>query len=232
MKTVPLNFNDNEVRIVMDDNGEPLFNAKDVCVCLGLKDTETALRKLDDDEKLMRKIYASGQNRNMLFVDESGLYHLIFASYKDAAKQFRRWVTKEVLPTIRKTGSYNLARSDMQTFHKIHGGINPSASFMIEFKDIKARAYYDKTHGFLISGTELSRLMEIKPQTLRVLKLYHKDIIKENDGFIYLGQTTYWTKKGVDIASVHNRKGAFAQYVHSGELHSQTTLKTSNLLSA
>lgn len=87
---------------------EPWFCAKDICDALNFKaTTDVMLRKLDDDEKLTRKIYASGQNRDMLFVNESGLYNLIFRSNKPEAKAFRKWVTGEVLPAIRRTGSYN-----------------------------------------------------------------------------------------------------------------------------
>jgi prophage antirepressor-like protein len=73
---------------------------------LGYVDTEVALRKLDNDEKLTRKTYSSGQNRNMLFVNESGLYSLILKSRKPQAKQFKKWITAEVLPSIRKHGAY------------------------------------------------------------------------------------------------------------------------------
>ncbi|PLY04896.1 MAG: hypothetical protein C0625_15405 [Arcobacter sp.] len=232
MTIVPLNFNDNEVRTVMDDNGEPLFNAKDVCNILELENVSRAISKLDEEDLTLLKVTSGGQKRDMNYVTESGLYHLIFSSYKEEARVFKRWVTKEVLPSIRKTGSYSLFDGDMQDFHKIHRGVNPNASFTIEFKDITATAYCDKTYGFLITGSELAKLMEVEAQTLRVLKLYHKDIIKENDGFIYLGQTTYYTKKGVEIASIHNRKGDFAQYVHSGRLQLQISSKISNLLSA
>jgi prophage antirepressor-like protein len=87
--------------------GEPWFLAKDVCEVLSYEGApEVILRKLDEDEKLMRKIYASGQTRHTWFVNESGLYNLIFRSSKPEAKQFRKWVTSEVLPAIRKFGFY------------------------------------------------------------------------------------------------------------------------------
>lgn len=233
MNTLALNFNENQVRTVMDDNGEPLFNAKDVCECLGLKDVNKAVSKLDDEDKGTQTFRTPGGKQSMTVVNESGLYHLIFASYKDEAKQFKRWVTKEVLPSIRKTGGYSLLRgNDMLGFHKKHGKINPVSAFAIEFNNIKATAYYDRTHGFIISGKELGKLMEVSDKTIRVVKLHHKDIIKEDEAYIKLGQMTYWTQKGVDIISLHNRKGEFAKYVHSGELQLQTTQKISYLLSA
>ena len=94
-----------EVRTVVI-NQEPYFVAKDVCDILGLTDTSMALKSLDDDEKLTQKIFGSGQNRKMWLVSESGLYALIMRSNKPEAKAFRKWVTKEVLPAIRKKGYY------------------------------------------------------------------------------------------------------------------------------
>lgn len=89
--------------------GEPLFCAVDICNSLEFKQgAESAMRGLDDDEKLMRKVYASGQNRDIMFVNESGLYNLIFRSNKPSAKAFRKWVTGEVLPSLRKTGGYHV----------------------------------------------------------------------------------------------------------------------------
>tara|TARA_R110002012_G_scaffold94083_1_gene227961 strand:+ start:380 stop:1060 length:681 start_codon:yes stop_codon:yes gene_type:complete len=94
-----------EVRSLIIDS-DPWFVAKDVCDILDMSDTEVALRKLDEDEKLTRKIYGSGQNRKMRCVSESGLYALIMRSNKPEAKNFRKWVTAEVLPALRKHGHY------------------------------------------------------------------------------------------------------------------------------
>ena len=87
--------------------GEPWFVAKDVCDVLELSDVNKSVTRLDDDEKLIRKIFVSGQNREMWTVNESGLYNLIFRSTKPQAKVFRKWVTTEVLPSIRKYGYYS-----------------------------------------------------------------------------------------------------------------------------
>lgn len=105
--TMAFQFNatSQEVRSLFIDH-EPFFVAKDVCSILDLSDTNKALAKLDSDEKLTRKIFGSGQNRKMWLVSESGLYALIMRSNKPEAKTFRKWVTKEVLPSIRKKGYY------------------------------------------------------------------------------------------------------------------------------
>ena len=90
--------------------GEPWFVAKDVCDALTITNNRDAVAQLDDDEKLTQTLLVSGQGRQMWLVNESGLYNLIFQSRKAEAKAFRKWVTSEVLPSIRKTGRYEMAR--------------------------------------------------------------------------------------------------------------------------
>ena len=107
------NFQDqHEVRTVVRD-GEPWFVAKDICDILGLENTTNALRSLDEDELSLIKLNSGGQVREMLCVLESGLYALVFKSRRPEAQAFRKWVTSEVLPTIRKTGAYVLPRSEL-----------------------------------------------------------------------------------------------------------------------
>jgi prophage antirepressor-like protein len=89
-------------------NDEPWWVAGDVCKILEHSDVSMAVSRLDEDEKLIQALFVSGQHRNTFFVNESGVYHLIFTSRKLGAQTFRKWVTSEVLPAIRKTGSYSL----------------------------------------------------------------------------------------------------------------------------
>jgi prophage antirepressor-like protein len=91
-------------------NNEPWFVAKDVCDVLKLTNVSESLKGIDDDEKLTSAILRAGQKREMNFVNESGLYVLIFQSHKPDAKIFRKWVTSEVLPSLRKTGEYHVKR--------------------------------------------------------------------------------------------------------------------------
>lgn len=91
----------------MEVDGEVWFVGKDVAEALGYKDTSDSIRRhVDDEDKLMRRFTVSGQNRDMTIINESGLYSLVLSSKLPSAKQFKRWVTKEVIPSIRKTGSY------------------------------------------------------------------------------------------------------------------------------
>ena len=99
-----------QIRTTVID-GEPWFVAKDVCDVLELLDVTSAVRSLDTDEKmtLQDKRSHSGQrggSQFMTFVNEPGMYKLIFRSKKPEAKQFTRWVTHKVLPSIRKSGMY------------------------------------------------------------------------------------------------------------------------------
>lgn len=94
-----------DVQVVMR-NGEPYFIAVDICNLLGLSNPTKAIYGIDNDEHTTLPIVRSGQQRIVNVVNESGLYALIFQSRKPAAKKFRKWVTSEVLPTIRNTGMY------------------------------------------------------------------------------------------------------------------------------
>lgn len=96
------NDNFGEVRTLIV-NDEPYFVAVDVCNILDLKNTTQAIQKLDEDERTMLNIGRQGEAN---CVNEYGLYSLILASRKPQAKQFKRWITHEVIPTIRKHGAY------------------------------------------------------------------------------------------------------------------------------
>lgn len=99
-------FNDQQVRTVVRD-GEPWFVGKDVADILKYTNTAKAIRDhVDAEDKLTERFVLAGQNRNVIVINESGLYSLIVASKLPTAKDFKRWVTSEVLPTIRKHGAY------------------------------------------------------------------------------------------------------------------------------
>ncbi|MGN8641962.1 phage antirepressor [Catenibacterium mitsuokai] len=102
------NFENHEVRSLLI-NSEPWFVGKDVAEVLGYERADNAIRNhIDKEDKLMHQISASGQNRNMTIINESGLYSLVLSSKLPSAKKFKRWVTSEVLPALRKTGQYQV----------------------------------------------------------------------------------------------------------------------------
>jgi anti-repressor protein len=105
---IQFDFKGNPINVILHLDGEPWFIADEVCEILELSNTSQSVGRLDDDEKLIYTLYMSGQNREVLLINESGLYSLIMTSRKPKAKEFKKWVTAEVLPSIRKTGSYSI----------------------------------------------------------------------------------------------------------------------------
>lgn len=104
----PFSFENHPIRTTTDENGEPLFVAKDVCEVLEIANVSQACSRLDTDEKGVVLTDTLGGTQELMAVTESGLYALIFRSRKEEARRFRKWVTSEVLPAIRKTGSYSI----------------------------------------------------------------------------------------------------------------------------
>lgn len=106
-------FNNEEfgqVRTVVIDN-EPYFVGKDVAVALGYKNSRVALQdNVDAEDKVVTKVTTSGGTQDTIVINESGLYSLVFGSKLETAKKFKRWVTSEVLPSLRKTGSYEMPK--------------------------------------------------------------------------------------------------------------------------
>lgn len=106
MEIQTFNFENQQVRTIEIEN-EPYFVGKDITEILGYSNSRDALYKhVDEEDKLTSQIATSGQNRNMVVINESGLYSLILSSKLPNAKKFKRWVTSEVLPAIRKHGGY------------------------------------------------------------------------------------------------------------------------------
>lgn len=102
-----------KIRVIMR-LGDPWFVAKDACDCLVITNVSQACQALDEDEKGICKVDTLGGSQDMMLVSESGLYTLIMRSNKPEAKVFRKWVTSEVLPSIRKTGGYSVAQAQPQ----------------------------------------------------------------------------------------------------------------------
>src|SRR5690625_3753252 len=98
-------FEGSSVRTVLKE-GNPWWVAKDVCEVLGISKHRDAVEKLDADEREPIKVDTLGGPQNMVCINESGLYTLIIRSNKPNAKKFRRWITHDVLPSIRKHGLY------------------------------------------------------------------------------------------------------------------------------
>ena len=155
--------------------GEPWFVAKDVCDVLELTNTTKALRGLDDDEKGLTIIQSLGGNQETNIVSESGLYCLVLRSRKPEAKRFRRWVTREVIPALRKTGVYQMPA---QT--------NPSTQTPYSLAEVLGLALQSELERQRLSG-----------QVVRLLpKAEFYDRVADSDDTFSLGETAKLLKFG------------------------------------
>jgi prophage antirepressor-like protein len=136
-------FQGHNIRVVVH-NGEPWFVAKDVCEALEINNASLAINGnpsrnetgLDEDEKGIYPVNTLGRPQATLCVNEPGLYRLIAKSHKPETKTFQRWVYHEVLPAIRKTGSYSLMQEEPQKRHQQSSqGVGWQASLMALSED-------------------------------------------------------------------------------------------------
>lgn len=170
---------------------KPWFIAKDVCDVLKLTRTNDAVKKLDDDEKLMRKVSASGQNRTFWLVNESGLYNLIFRSNKPEARQFRKWVTNEVLPQLRQQGSYALPGEVKIKHAELVDGPEKDLINLVNKASIIAGSLHQLSHRIGVSAATLSNFttgayvndpkLAVSQRMLATIELRCNQIINNTD---------------------------------------------------
>lgn len=161
-------YNGKEVRTIQKD-GEPWWVLKDVCEVLGLSSPHKVFERLDDDEKGRNQIPTLGGEQEMTVVNESGLYNVILRSDKPEAKPFRKWVTSEVLPSIRKNGGY-IANQENLTPEQIVANALIVAQNIISQKDKQIEQMKPKAEFFdavadsrtAISMNEVSKVLGIK----------------------------------------------------------------------
>lgn len=140
---IPVNFNFEmqDVRIVMIDD-RPWFVAVDVCNVLNITNTTKALLSVDEEDSTLNTIQGSHRPTNL--VNESGLYTLIFKSRKPEAKRFKKWVTRDVLPQIRQTGSYVTQKSLPEMYRELADSIEREEQLRLE--NIAKKAQIDELH--------------------------------------------------------------------------------------
>ncbi|WP_320008474.1 BRO family protein [Maridesulfovibrio sp.] len=114
-EVIPFDFGESVVRVHQGGDGNPWFVAKDVGNVLEIQNIRQNLESLEDDEKGVCNIYTPGGNQEVSAISESGLYALIFKSRKPEAKKFRKWITSEVIPSLRKTGCYAMGQGADQS---------------------------------------------------------------------------------------------------------------------
>lgn len=145
-------------------NNEPWFVAKDICDVLGLTNSRKATSKIDDEEKGVTITDTPGGEQKLTIVNESGLYSLIFQSRKPTAKVFKKWVTSEVLPSIRKYGYYVVPT-------------NPASR---KERNAIERAYY-KELGKNITDEDIYKVAKRMRQSASYVEAVLKGGIKDNN---------------------------------------------------
>lgn len=174
-----------EVRTVVID-AEPWFVGKDVAQCLGYTNPSKALADhVDDDDKLNNKTLSSLGQRGGWLINESGMYALIFGSKLEKAREFKRWVTSEVLPALRKTGHYEVAadQSVNQLLAEFGDFKVTYVQQMVEFKDAlekQTKAFDKSISNMTLSTSQQNKVHRaVKDRVGSLLGGAHSDLYKE-----------------------------------------------------
>ena len=124
-----------EIRTV-EINGEPWFVGKDISDALGYQNGSRDIdRHVDEDDRQIASISDGNQNRNAIVINESGIYALVFGSKLESAKRFKHWITSEVLPQIRKTGSYGIAKTPTEMLVLMAQELDKQSKAVLEVKE-------------------------------------------------------------------------------------------------
>jgi prophage antirepressor-like protein len=154
-------FENQQVRFVGTAE-KPEWVAQDVCGVLGIKRTSDAINSFDEDEKGTVIIRTPGGEQQMLTVTEPGLYRLIFKSRKTVAKRFQRWVFHEVLPSIRKTGSYTLRQPELE-------------KLKLELELIRAKQRYQDSAQAILASSSPAMLAYLRGDSLPPVRVEYRD---------------------------------------------------------
>lgn len=177
---IPFKFEGAEVRVV-DQDGEPWWVLADVCKVLELRNPTITGEKLDDDEKAKLNL---GSGSPATIINESGLYSIILTSRKSKAKSFKKWITAEVIPSIRKTGGYMVAAPD-ETPEQIMARAVLVAQDTIERQKAQIAVVQPKADAYdRIAGTDGSLNVT---EAAKALQVNPKDLFDwlSNNGWIY-----------------------------------------------
>lgn len=190
-----------ELRTV-NQNGEPWFVAADVCKALDLGDTHKAVERLEDDEKGRNSIPTLGGNQEMTTVSEAGLYSLVLGSRKPEAKAFKRWITHEVIPTIRKHGMY----ATPETLERMLDDPDSMIQILQTLKNERA-----------------ARLQAEETNRLNAPKVFFADSVAQADNEILIGELAKILKQnGVETG----QKRLFNQLREDGYIMKGSTIPT------
>ena len=185
-------YNMNRVRTVFKE-GEPWFVLKDVCEILDIGNSRMVAERLDDDEKNSVSITDGNRgNPNFTVISESGLYNVIFLSRKPEAKKFKKWVTSEVLPSIRKTGSYvQTPKTYIQALEALLETEREKERLKIELDESKK--YFSVKRVAKINGISWKSLNWKKlKNTSQAMELEEKKVFDANYGNVNVYHIDVW----------------------------------------
>lgn len=165
------NFGQNQVRSIIDDFGEIWFVGKDVSDALGYANHSKALQDhVDDEDKLNNKTLSSLGQRGAWLINESGVYSLVFGSKLESAKRFKRWVTSEVLPAIRKHNMYQKPLTELEQIQLLAKGTTQ----LNERVDEIETKVVDLIENKPVSATDYGAIGEAVKQKVYQYALIHK----------------------------------------------------------
>jgi hypothetical protein len=190
--------------------GEPWWIAADACKILDIKNASQAVENFDEDEKLLYPIHIAGQSREVLCVNEPGLYSLIFKSRKPEARAFKRWITHEVLPTIRKTGTYSVHPQPLQggNIGEIVSDPKRLGKYIYHLQGLQDVLYPDH----IMEEQPLPPEEQLKQDVLRILKNAGKPLTPSMLRYSYF--------KSATKEALHR---ACEELAVSGQLHKEIT---------
>ena len=151
-----------QVRTMTNDRGETFFVGKDVAEALGYKNTADAIIKhVDKEDRSTIAIRDTAYETRAVVINESGLYSLVLSSKLEQAKAFKRWVTSEVLPLIRQTGTYSLHRKQIESLHHQIEALEPKAEYCDEVLDsVSCLTTTQIAKELSMTVSDLTRLLE------------------------------------------------------------------------
>lgn len=206
-------FSGSEVRTV-EVNGEPWWVLADVCSVLEISNNRNIAARLEDDEKGVTLVDTLGGAQNMTIINESGLYSVILRSDKPQAKPFRKWVTSEVLPSIRKTGSYSIKDS-----YTIDDPIERAQRWIEEQREKKQLA--------LTVSVQNQQIAELQPKASYYdVVLNCKDLLSITEIAKDYGKSAKWLNTYLHEKGVQFKQGGiwllYAKYADKGYTSTKT----------
>ena len=197
-----------QVRTMTNERGETFFVGKDVAEALGYKNTRKALLdhvENEDREDGVTIRDAIGRPQNIVVINESGLYSLVLSSKLEQAKVFKRWVTSEVLPLIRQTGTYSLHRKQIESLHHQIEALEPKAEYCDEVLDSVS----------CLTTTQIAKELSMTVSDLTRLLEHRKVMYKQSGQWMLYAD---YARKGYAKSRTTTRRDI------EGDLHTYTRL--------